>query len=111
MQNLIGGADDAGCERATEVEPQRISNCRSSSTLFKDPPWSRPREYILGISSRFSPAHASHKYWGRAPMDQPPNDIPLDHNCLDIQGIHSCRGMNLALGSEPCCNEHNSSNM
>jgi hypothetical protein len=35
VQNLIGGADDAGCERATEVEPQRISNCRSSSTLFK----------------------------------------------------------------------------
>jgi hypothetical protein len=26
VQNLIGGADDAGCERATEVEPQRISN-------------------------------------------------------------------------------------
>ena len=64
VQNLIGGADDAGCERATEVEPQRISNCRSSSTLFEDPPWSRPRLYILGIGRRFALAHASHKYWG-----------------------------------------------
>jgi hypothetical protein len=29
---------------------------------------------------------------GRAPMDQPPNDIPLDHDCLDIQGIQLLYG-------------------